>query len=390
MSFGLYIHWPFCVSKCPYCDFNSHVRNKVNYDQWESALLKELEYIGSKTNNRVINSVFFGGGTPSLMLPNTINALLSCLNKYWKIDPNIEITLEGNPNSIEAQKYKDFKSAGINRVSIGIQSLRQHSLQFLGRTHGVDEAKNALKIASSIFDKVSFDLIYALPNQTIKEWEQELKEAIELAKGHLSLYQLTIEEGTQFYHKFNRGELILPSPDLSAQLFEKTSTILAQYKYYPYEVSNYAMIGHECMHNKIYWNYMDYACIGPGAHGRITLKNKKIAIKNYKTPEKWLTEVQKNGHGQELIEEILETQQITEHLLMGFRLYEGINKKQFLIQHNFDLNIISKTQTIINLKHLGLLQENDTHLSVTPHGMLKLNKIIEQIVCLSEFDITKE
>ncbi len=385
MDFGLYIHWPFCASKCPYCDFNSHVRKNIDVMQWEKALLQELKYVGNQTKNRTLKSVFFGGGTPSLMPPGTVESLLSNLNNYWKIHDDIEITLEGNPNSIESQKYKDFKKAGVNRVSIGIQSLKDRSLKFLGRTHGVNEAIKALNIATSIFVRVSFDLIYALPHQTTAQWKQELTEALAMTKGHLSLYQLTIEEGTPFYYQHKRGDLVTPTAQKSAKLFEITNEILSAHNYYPYEVSNYALPNHECIHNKIYWQYMDYACIGPGAHGRITLQNNKYAIKNYKTPEKWLTKVLQNGHGQEIVEHISHNQQITEHLIMGFRLYEGINKKQFFSQHNFDLNKISNNPTIKMLKQLGLITENNSHIAVSSHGMLKLNKIIEQIACIPEF-----
>ncbi len=278
-NFGLYIHWPFCESKCPYCDFNSHVRKTIDEDIWEKALLTELDYVGHQTKDRLLTSVFFGGGTPSLMPAKTVQKLIEALSMYWSLDPNLEITLEGNPNSIEVQKYKDFKAAGINRVSVGIQSLHQESLTFLGRLHTAEEAKRALDITTTLFDRSSFDLIYALPHQTLKQWEEELTSALEFAQGHLSLYQLIIEPGTAFYTQHQRGDFQLPSEDLSADMYDFTRNIVAQQGYEDYEVSNYAKPGQECRHNLLYWEYDDYGCIGPGAHGRMTLDHKKMAIK---------------------------------------------------------------------------------------------------------------
>ncbi len=377
--FGLYIHWPFCESKCPYCDFNSHVRKSIDEDAWEKALLKELDSVGAQTKGRTITSVFFGGGTPSLMPAKTVQKLINALSNYWTLDPDLEITLEGNPNSIEVQKYKDFKAAGVNRVSVGIQSLRQDSLTFLGRLHNADEAKRALEITSSVFDRSSFDLIYALPGQSCEKWQEELTSALEFAQGHLSLYQLIIEPGTAFYTRHKRGEFALPSEDESARMYDLTRDIVGRHGYTDYEVSNYAQPGQECRHNLLYWHYDDYVCIGPGAHGRLGLNNKRFAIKNYKAPETWLEKVNALGHGQEVFDDLPKMDQVIEHLLMGLRLKTGISKQGFESMHGVQLMDILDPPKVTLLKDLGFCSESDTHFRVTTKGMLRLNALISEL-----------
>ena len=386
---SLYIHWPFCASKCPYCDFNSHVNNAVDQDQWRKAMLTELEYVGSATKGRPLKSVFFGGGTPSLMPPQTVQVLIDALSLYWKIDGPIEITLEGNPNSIEVNQYKDFKQAGINRVSVGIQSLRPESLSFLGRLHDVDEAKRALEITGSLFDRSSFDLIYALPNQTLCEWQAELSEAIELAQGHLSLYQLIIEPGTAFYTRYHRGEFQLPSEEASADMFQWTREFMASHGYDLYEVSNFAKPGHECQHNLTYWLYNDYACIGPGAHGRVTLAGSegpdkadrsKYAIRNHRAPDVWLNAVEQHGHGQKKREFLPHREQIIEHLLMNLRVPQGIDRSQFQNKHGCDVLDLFPADSVEHLQDAGYVSISDRTLAVTQDGLLRLDGITSKLV----------
>lgn len=379
-NFGLYIHWPFCQSKCPYCDFNSHVRKSIDEEAWETALLTELCHVGKATKGRRLTSVFFGGGTPSLMPAQTVEKLIDSFAKYWQLDPNLEITLEGNPNSIEVSKYRDFKTAGVNRVSVGIQSLRQESLTFLGRLHNADEAKRALEITSSLFDRSSFDLIYALPGQTTDQWRLELEQALQYARGHLSLYQLIIEPGTAFYTRHQRGEFTLPSEEDSADLYDLTRDIVGREGYIDYEVSNYAQKGQECRHNLLYWEYGDYACIGPGAHGRVTMNKTKMALKNYKAPETWLAKVTEVGHGQDCQEPLSKGDQITEHLLMGLRLKKGISKRDFHSLHGVPLEALLDPKKVAFLRELGFIDENADFFWVTTPGMLRLNAITTELV----------
>lgn len=379
-SFGLYIHWPFCASKCPYCDFNSHVNEHVDQNEWREALLQDLAYVGNQTKGRRLTSVFFGGGTPSLMPPKTTQALIDALSTYWELDAHLEISLEGNPNSIEVDKYRAFKSAGINRVSVGIQSLRQPSLSFLGRLHTSSESKRALEITRSLFDKSSFDLIYALPGQTLKEWEAELKDALELAQGHLSLYQLIIEPGTAFFTRHQRGEFSLPAEDVSADMFSLTTQIMQEHGYEHYEVSNFAKPSHRCRHNLTYWHYDDYVCVGPGAHGRVNLEGKKYAVRNHRAPDVYLEHVRKNGHGQKLSESITQSDQIIEHLMMNLRLNDGISIRDFHQKHGVDLVSLWPDSLLQSLKRESLISYSASTFRVTPEGMIKLDGILKILV----------
>lgn len=373
--FGLYIHWPFCVSKCPYCDFNSHVRVSIDQNRWQNALVKELEYVGNLTKGRRLQSVFFGGGTPSLMDPGTVKTLLDLLDTYWQLD-NPEITLEANPNSIEVNKLKAFKKAGINRVSIGIQSLNPEALKFLGRAHSRDEATRALEIAAETFERYSFDLIYARPGQTLKEWEQELTQALPFIRDHISLYQLTIEPNTAFHTAHQRKDFTLPKEDLAARMYKQTHEILTAIGLDRYEISNHAKPGYESRHNLIYWRYGEYAGIGPGAHGRLTINSHKMATKCYRAPETWLTHVETHGHGyQEKIIVSLK-EQVLETLMMGLRLQEGINLSHFLTVFNSSLMTTLEQDRVEALIKEGYAKLTSESFHLTSEGFLRLNAIL--------------
>jgi oxygen-independent coproporphyrinogen-3 oxidase len=319
-ALALYVHWPFCVSKCPYCDFNSHVREQVDQEQWRDALLADLAHEAAQTAGHRLTSIFFGGGTPSLMPPATVAALIEAAERHWGFADGIEITLEANPSSVEAARFADLARAGVNRVSLGLQSLDDEALHFLGRAHDVDEGLMALGTAQSVFGRVSFDLIYALPGQSAEAWAAELERALGFGTGHLSLYQLTIEPGTRFATLAAKGELVPADPDESAALYELTQDMTSAAGLPAYEISNHARSGEESRHNLAYWRYLPYAGIGPGAHGRRAGQ----ATQRHKKPENWLAALARNGHG--IVEEraIAPADQGIEALLMGLRLAEGI------------------------------------------------------------------
>jgi putative oxygen-independent coproporphyrinogen III oxidase len=323
-GFGLYVHWPFCRAKCPYCDFNSHVRAQVDHDRWRRAFLFELDHVGSQTAGRRLTSIFFGGGTPSLMEPETAAAVIDRTGHWWARDENLEITLEANPTSVEAGKLRGFSVAGVNRVSLGVQALDDRDLRLLGREHSAAEALAAVELAASQFRRWSFDLIYARPGQTPASWEAELRQALKHADGHLSVYQLTIEPGTPFHAQHRAGLLVPPGEDDQAILYELTQAVLAEAGMPAYEISNHARPGGECRHNLTYWRYGDYAGIGPGAHGRFTLDGTRLATSTERVPERWLARVDQHGHGELPREPIEPAQQLTELLMMGLRLREGI------------------------------------------------------------------
>lgn len=378
-TLGIYIHWPFCLSKCPYCDFNSHVRTEIDMDLWEKTLLKDLLSFHNKTHDKVVSSVFFGGGTPSLMPPSMVQNILQEIKKYWQISDDLEITLEANPTSIEEKNFSHLAQAGVNRVSIGIQSLRDEGLRFLGRTHSVENAKKAIETARTHFQRYSFDLIYTHPHQTIEDWEEELKEAISLADGHLSLYQLTIEEGTPFFLYFHKGDFQMPSNDQSALFYERTRSLMRNSGYTAYEVSNYAHSGQECRHNMTYWNYKDYIGIGPGAHSRITFEGEKYAIRRHRSPEKWLEDVnikQTGTHEIRIIPFPLKTQ---EFLMMGLRLKEGIHLATFQEQMGRPLLQTIDSKKLDTLVKEGLLELSDSTLKTTQEGCLRLDGILRYL-----------
>jgi len=326
---AIYIHWPFCRKKCPYCDFNSYVSDHfhdIDHDAWLCAYETEMATYAAMLGDRQVTSIFFGGGTPSLMSPKTVEGIICAIHRHWGMAKDCEITLEANPTSIEADKFYDFRCAGINRVSVGIQSLRDESLQFLGREHSAAEALRALDIANTIFDRTSFDLIYARPHQTLEEWEKELREAVGYAKGHMSLYQLTIEDNTQFKTLRDSGRLAELDGDTAADLYVMTQSIMDNAGMPAYEISNHAVQGQEGRHNLTYWRYGDYAGIGPGAHGRLTLPDgERIATRAHKAPEIWMGRVTGEGHGAHPFINLDKITQAEERLMMNMRLREGMD-----------------------------------------------------------------
>jgi oxygen-independent coproporphyrinogen-3 oxidase len=364
---ALYIHWPFCVSKCPYCDFNSHVRASVDQDRWREALLQDLAYEAEQAPRGPLTSIFFGGGTPSLMPPGTVAALISAAERHWSFAPDIEITLEANPSSVEAARFADLAAAGVNRVSLGLQSLDDEALRFLGRAHGAAEGLAALDTAQAVFDRVSFDLIYALPGQSEAAWDTELSRALGFDTGHLSLYELTIEPGTRFAALAAKGALTEADPDHMATLYELTQERTQAAGLPAYEVSNHARPGQESRHNLTYWRYQPYLGVGPGAHGR----RGGHATQRHRKPENWLAALARNGHG--IVEEtaIAPEDQASEALLMGLRLREGVALER--VDAAIDMRAIER------LERQGMLNIDAGRLRVTPPAMLVLNRILAEI-----------
>ncbi len=328
--FGVYVHWPFCASKCPYCDFNSHVhRGPFDEDGYVKAYEREIAHAAALAPGRVVQSIFFGGGTPSLMSPNATGRIIDAIAKHWTVEPKAEITLEANPTSVEVDRFKGFRTAGVNRVSLGVQSLREGPLAELGRRHTVDEAIAAVRIAQSVFERSSFDIIYARPKQTLEDWEDELKEALWLARGHISLYQLTIEQGTRYFDLHRAGKLQMPNEDLAADFYELTQELTADAGLPAYEISNHARPGQESQHNLLYWRYGEYAGIGPGAHGRLMINNQRHATAAEKMPFDWQKRVNNSGHGMVVDDVLTWEEQGDEFLVMGLRLKEGISPSRF-------------------------------------------------------------
>jgi putative oxygen-independent coproporphyrinogen III oxidase len=373
-ALALYIHWPFCVSKCPYCDFNSHVRESIDQAQWRDALLQDLAHEAALLPGRRVTSIFFGGGTPSLMEPATAAALIDAAAGHWRLAPDVEITLEANPSSVEAARFADLAAAGVNRVSLGLQSLREEALRFLGRAHDVGEGLAALATAQRHFARISFDLIYALPEQSAEQWQRELAEALALGTGHLSLYQLTIEPGTRFAALAAKGALTMTDPDAAADLFELTAAMTGATGLPRYEVSNHARPGEESRHNLSYWRMDDYAGIGPGAHGR----RAGLATQRHRKPENWLAALARNGHG--LTEEtpLSPMERATESLLMGLRLAQGVDLQRIAARTGVpDLIDEAAAQ---RLQRLGLVTRDGPRLAVSEPGMLLLNAILAELV----------
>ncbi|GAB4162710.1 MAG: radical SAM family heme chaperone HemW [Rickettsiaceae bacterium] len=325
---SIYIHWPFCLSLCPYCDFNSHIATAIDHSDWLEAYRKELAYFSEVITGRKVRSIFFGGGTPSLMPPKLVDGIIQTVASQAIIDKDTEITLEANPTSYETKKFEDFKVAGINRVSIGVQSLKESSLKALGRKHSSSEAIKAIKSAAKLFERYSFDLIYAIPGQSLNDWQEELAKALKLANGHISLYQLTIEKGTPFFKLYNSGKLTLPTDDDSADMYEWTNACLYQQGYNRYEISNYATPGNECMHNLCYWNYGEYIGVGPGAHSRLHRNGSVEAVMMTHKPENWLQRVGLNGHGVQTRVQLSSNEIVEEAFMMGMRLEAGVSEHQ--------------------------------------------------------------
>jgi putative oxygen-independent coproporphyrinogen III oxidase len=329
-AFGVYVHWPFCAAKCPYCDFNSHVRHQaIDQKRFAAAFAREIAATAERTPGRVVSSIFLGGGTPSLMEPKTVGAILDAIGGAWSVEPDAEITLEANPSSVEAGRFRGYRAAGVNRVSLGVQALNDADLRFLGRLHNVEEALAAVEIARATFPRISFDLIYARPGQTPGAWAAELDQAIDRAADHLSLYQLTIEEGTPFFALHEAGKLPVPNDEEDAALYAVTQEVCDRRGLSAYEISNHAAPGGECRHNLLYWRYGEYAGIGPGAHGRLILADGRHATAAIKSPETWLERVESWGDGLEFDERLGREEEADEMLLMGLRLAEGIDLARY-------------------------------------------------------------
>lgn len=376
LPLALYIHWPFCVSKCPYCDFNSHVREGVDITMWRTALLNDMAYEAGLTGGRALGSIFFGGGTPSLMPPALVADLIVAAERHWGFAADIEITLEANPNSVEVARFADLARAGVNRVSLGIQSFEAETLHFLGRAHSADEARAALDTAQAAFARVSFDLIYALPGQTLAQWEAQLGHALGHGTGHLSLYQLTIEPGTRFETLVRRGDFIPLDADLAADYYDLTQAQTAAAGIPAYEVSNHARAGQQSRHNLAYWRYQDYVGIGPGAHGR----RNGCATQRHKKPENWLDAVARNGHGAQSETPLGAPDQAREALMMGLRLGEGVDITALGQRLGLAEGAMLDAAATRHLASHGLLRTEASRLCVTPAGMLVLDAILPQIV----------
>lgn len=379
---GLYVHWPYCLSKCPYCDFNSHVASTIDYDAFKVAYRSELTHFAAQIYTRPLHSIFFGGGTPSLMPPSLVESIINDAQDIFGIEQGCEITLEANPTSFEIKKFEGFKAAGINRVSIGVQSLNDDDLKFLGRQHSSAEALTAIQSAQKIFDRLSFDLIYARPEQTIAQWQAELTKALDYGTNHLSLYQLTIEQGTAFHTQYQRGDFTTPNEFLAADLYDATQEITTRYGLPSYETSNHAALGDESRHNLIYWRYHDYIGIGPGAHGRYHDKEgQKKASRTHLAPQKWLEKCAAHKHGAHPLEDITPAMAFTESVMMGLRLKEGIHLDALAQRAGVDW------QSHINLAKLQMLEDEhflhvsaDTHISATEAGALCINVILDNLL----------
>ena len=375
---AIYIHWPFCKKKCPYCDFNSHVRDAIDAEGWRQALIRELLYWQPLTRNHRVTSIFFGGGTPSLMPPAILAALIDTVRESWNCASDIEITMEANPTSVESVNFAAAAKAGVNRLSLGVQSLRPEALKFLGREHSESEARRAIALAAEHFPRYSFDLIYALPGQTLDAWNTELREALTYARGHLSLYQLTIEENTAFHHQYHHDQAFtLPEEALAAEMYELTQRIMEEAGLPAYEISNHAASGHESRHNLSYWRGESYLGIGAGAHGRLDIGDGvRLATRNLKSPERWLEQTQRLGHGLEENTPLDAATRTEEKLLMGLRLIrEGLNLKSLHEDERALLlpRLVSHRLKKLQDEHL-ITYENEC-LCVTPKGALLLNAI---------------
>ncbi len=376
-GFGLYVHWPFCSAKCPYCDFNSHVSAQIDQSQWARAYLSEIDRLGQETEGRILDSVFFGGGTPSLMNPDLVDAVIAAIRRAWPMRNDPEITLEANPTSIEAGRFRAYREAGVTRISMGMQAMNDQDLRRLGRMHSAAEAMAAFDIARSQFDRVSFDLIYARQDQTLADWRAELCRALDLAVDHLSLYQLTIEDGTAFGARHAAGGLRgLPGDDLAADLYALTQDLTAQHGFHGYEISNHAREGAASRHNLVYWRGGDYLGIGPGAHGRLTLNGTRWATECPKNPEAWLLSALGGGTTELAREALTPEGHATEYLMMSLRLAEGMSLPRYNALSPTPLNMAE----VDDLARMGLLDMAENRIFATDSGKIVLNAIIRQLL----------
>ena len=375
-AFGIYVHWPFCKAKCPYCDFNSHVRHvEVDTMAFARGLVSELRWFSQITKGRVVSSIFFGGGTPSLMPPAAVAAVLDEIAKLWRVSETVEITLEANPTSVEAENFRGYRLAGVNRVSVGVQALNEEDLKALGRQHTPDEALKAFRLALKVFPRVSFDLIYARPRQSLNAWREELTRALGEQEGHMSLYQLTIEPGTAYFDLHAKGSLIVPDEDSATDLFEITQELTERHGLPAYEVSNHASEGQESRHNLLYWRYGEYAGVGPGAHARIADGENRRAIVMEKYPETWRSKVNDQGNG--IAEDALvePRDQASEYLIMGLRIVEGIDLERYERLNGRAMD----ASKIAGLKSLGLIKREGSRLMATRQGRRLLNSLITEL-----------
>ena len=379
-GFGIYVHWPFCQAKCPYCDFNSHVVAHIDQPRWARALAGELARYRELTGPREVTSIFFGGGTPSLMTPETVGTVMETIARLWHVPQGVEATLEANPTSVEAENFRGYRAAGINRLSLGVQSLDDEQLKFLGRLHSAQEAMAAIALAREIFPRLSFDLIYARPGQTPQSWTTELREALSHAADHLSLYQLTIEEGTAFERLYEKGAFRLPDEEAAAALYALTADICAEKGMTAYEVSNYAVPGAECAHNLVYWRYGDYVGVGPGAHGRLSLNGKRIATTARRMPGDWIEAVEETGDGTQGTEEVSPSEQGDEMVLMGLRLEEGVSLARYEALTGRALP--EERLARLEAQHLIAREQrgNDTRLIATPDGRMVLDALLGELL----------
>lgn len=376
---ALYVHWPYCLSKCPYCDFNSRVARDIDQDAMREAYARELSHYAERLPDREISSVYFGGGTPSLMAPKTVAQTLENIAKHWALASDAEVTLEANPTSSDAEKFAAFRTAGVNRLSLGIQSLRDDALKFLGRAHDAKQARDAIELAKEIFPRTSFDLIYGRPDQTTEDWAKELREALAFHPQHISLYQLTIEPHSVFYKRAQEGEHLIAPEDVAAALYEQTNETLREAGLPPYEISNYAGPGHASRHNLTYWNYEEYIGIGAGAHGRILENQSRLATTNHRDPKVWLQQSQQQGHGR-LSEEILPPFVAqTEALLMGLRLTNGIDKKRWKEKFGNGLEDFLPHDKVKKLEATGMIVNGPDHFHATRDGLQRLNAILSYL-----------
>ncbi|MEQ9146240.1 MAG: radical SAM family heme chaperone HemW [Parvibaculaceae bacterium] len=375
-GFGIYVHWPFCQAKCPYCDFNSHVQRSVDQPRYADALVRELEYMADLAPAEPVTSVFFGGGTPSLMEAATLETVLRAVDRLWGLNQGVEITLEANPTSVEAEKFRAYAALGVNRVSLGVQAMNDADLKFLGRLHTSAEALHAVELARAHFPRLSFDLIYARPGQTVPAWEAELARALDFAVDHLSLYQLTIEEGTPFYELHRRGAFAVPDEDEATALYEATQAVCGAAGLAAYEVSNHARPGAECRHNLTYWRYGNYAGVGPGAHGRLQSGGTRIATETHRLPGEWLAQVEEKGHGIAARETIPREASAEEMLMMGLRLSEGVSLARFEALSGRALD----PEMLARFEKDALIGVSGDRLTATPAGRLVLNRLIAELL----------
>ncbi len=375
-AFGIYVHWPFCKAKCPYCDFNSHVRHEgVDARSFAKALGTELTWFAARTPGRTVTSIFFGGGTPSLMPPEAVGHVLETIASLWSVSPDVEITLEANPTSIEAENFRGYRAAGVNRVSVGVQALNDEDLKALGRQHSSEEAIAAFRLAAKIFPRVSFDMIYARPSQTPEQWRAELTRALAEQQGHMSLYQLTIEPGTAYFDLYERGRLVTPTDDRAADLYDLTQELTEKAGLPTYEISNHARPGQESRHNLLYWRYGEYAGVGPGAHSRLADGENRRALIAERHPETWRELVRTQGHGMVSDSVVPPVDQASEYLLMGMRIAEGIDMDRYAALAGREID----SSKLAGMKSMGLIKRNGQQLMATADGRKLLNAVIAEL-----------